>query len=203
MLASSNSHGPMSAEPRKIPQQQRSAVTVAAILEATARILETEGPDALTTNAAAERAGVSIGSLYQYFPNKTALLVELVRSERRSLLERLERIPEWPAQDLQALVRALVEAAVAHQLTRPALARALDFLEPGLPLDAETAALTRNIAMLVARLLGAHGVANPHVAARDLVALTKGMVDAAGLAGETDPAPVTDRILRAASGYLG
>jgi AcrR family transcriptional regulator len=58
--------------PRKLPQQDRSKVTVDAILTATAHILTQEGYDRTTTNRIAELAGVSIGSLYQYFPSKEA-----------------------------------------------------------------------------------------------------------------------------------
>lgn len=63
--------------PRKRPRQKRSQQTVAAILEATARILVDDGFDKLNTNRVAEVAGVSIGSLYQYFPNKQALVLAL------------------------------------------------------------------------------------------------------------------------------
>ncbi|RDV36467.1 TetR/AcrR family transcriptional regulator [Bradymonadaceae bacterium TMQ3] len=67
--------------PRKEPVQERSRALVEALIEATARILEDEGPEALTTNRVAEVAGTSIGSLYQYFPNKEALLAALVERE--------------------------------------------------------------------------------------------------------------------------
>lgn len=63
--------------PRKRPSQSRSAVTVKAILDATARILVERGYAATSTNAVAEHAGVSVGSLYQYFPNKDALIAAL------------------------------------------------------------------------------------------------------------------------------
>lgn len=63
--------------PRKAPRQSRSQATVNAILDATARILVEQGFAAASTNAVAERAGVSIGSLYQYFPNKDALVAAL------------------------------------------------------------------------------------------------------------------------------
>src|SRR5438552_3934720 len=65
-------------KPRKRPRQARSQATVDAILEATTRILLKQGFDSLTTNAAAAAAGVSIGSLYQYFPNKEALVAALI-----------------------------------------------------------------------------------------------------------------------------
>ena len=66
-----------SAEPRKRPRQRRSTETVARMLDAAARIYDERGYRATTTNNVAEEAGVSIGSLYQYFPNKDALLVAL------------------------------------------------------------------------------------------------------------------------------
>jgi AcrR family transcriptional regulator len=65
--------------PRRAPSQSRSRDTVEAIVEAAAQVFERHGYAAGTTNRIAERAGVSIGSLYQYFPNKDAILVELTR----------------------------------------------------------------------------------------------------------------------------
>ncbi|MDJ0930165.1 TetR/AcrR family transcriptional regulator [Breoghania sp.] len=66
---------------RKIPIQARARATVDAILEATARILQGGDGWTLSTNAIARRAGVNIGSLYQYFPDKNAILVALARRE--------------------------------------------------------------------------------------------------------------------------
>ena len=63
-----------SAEPRKPPHQARAKATVDAILDATARILAEDGFEAVNTNRVAEVAGVSVGSLYQYFPNKGSLV---------------------------------------------------------------------------------------------------------------------------------
>ena len=64
--------------PRKRPSQERSRATVDTILDATARVLIHAGFDGLTTNAVATKAGVSIGSLYQYFPNKEAMVSALI-----------------------------------------------------------------------------------------------------------------------------
>ncbi|MEQ1756481.1 MAG: TetR/AcrR family transcriptional regulator [Micropepsaceae bacterium] len=72
-------------KPCRTPQQSRARETCDVIFEATAQILETHGEGALTTNRIAERAGVSIGTIYQYFPNKQALLVALARREMSSL----------------------------------------------------------------------------------------------------------------------
>lgn len=74
-------------EPRKRPRQARSKATVEAILEATARILRSEGYAGLSTNKVAKLAGVSVGSLYQYFPNKTALVTALVEQHAQSIRE--------------------------------------------------------------------------------------------------------------------
>jgi AcrR family transcriptional regulator len=66
---------------RRKPRQARSRATVETIVEAAAQILERQGPGGLTTNGVAERAGVSIGSVYQYFPDKQALLLAAARRE--------------------------------------------------------------------------------------------------------------------------
>ncbi|MEO1188768.1 MAG: TetR/AcrR family transcriptional regulator [Pseudomonadota bacterium] len=71
---------------RRTPEQTRARVTCDAILTAAAHILELEGPEAFTTNRIAEKAGVSIGSLYQYYRNKEDVLVGLAEREERTLL---------------------------------------------------------------------------------------------------------------------
>src|ERR1700722_10162709 len=80
-------------EPRKLPVQSRSSETVNAVLEAAARILERHGFEGYTTNAVAERAGVSIGSLYQYFPSKDAVTVALIERETATLLADIGAVP--------------------------------------------------------------------------------------------------------------
>src|SRR5579864_4857779 len=86
--------------PRKLPSQKRSQDTVAALLEATARVLERDGFDRASTNRIAEAAGVSIGSLYQYFPSKEALVAALVERHmaemRRVLVEEMDRLAQAP-----------------------------------------------------------------------------------------------------------
>lgn len=70
---------PKQISPRKSPRQERSRLTVERILDAAARIFQEEGYAGATTNEIADEAQVSVGSLYQYFPNKDAILVELTR----------------------------------------------------------------------------------------------------------------------------
>jgi len=85
---------------RRTPRQGRALATVDSILEAAAQVLQRAGADGFNTNAVAERAGVSIGTLYQYFPDKEAILVAVARRE-------MER-PQMPLQ--KTLMAALVGA---------------------------------------------------------------------------------------------
>jgi len=77
---------PAALKPRKKPIQTRSTVTVDAIVEATIRILRQDGWVACTTTRIAALAGVSVGSLYQYFPNRNAIAVEIIRQRTRTYL---------------------------------------------------------------------------------------------------------------------
>jgi AcrR family transcriptional regulator len=112
---------------RKTPNQARSVDTMEALLRATAHILEKEGYDRLTTNRVAEKAGVSIGSLYQYFPNKDALVLAVGErhfDEMRALLhERLAR-KVAPA-GLAETVGDVVAVLVATHTKNPRLHAAL------------------------------------------------------------------------------
>src|SRR5215475_9470532 len=78
--------------PRKAPKQQRSSQLVADILEAAIRVLEKEGAPRFTMARVAEKAGVSVGSLYQYFPNKESILFRLQSGEWDQTRDMLEKI---------------------------------------------------------------------------------------------------------------
>jgi len=109
---------------RKQPQQARSRATIEAILEATAHILGRRGWDGLTTNAVAEAAGVSIGSLYQYFPNKLAL-VEAVRQRHFDQVLTVLRSAADTAFPRSRRVAALVEGMIGLHSQHPAAHRVL------------------------------------------------------------------------------
>ncbi len=136
-------------QPRKTPTQRRAVETCAAIVEATARILEDKGQDALNTNRIAERAGVSVGTLYQYFPNKHAILVALIRRERAALMAELRAIDR----DGDDALQAMVAASIRHQFARPKLAAALEHIELAFPIGPEAAEMAEEIAAISAGLL--------------------------------------------------
>jgi AcrR family transcriptional regulator len=115
---------------RRIPRQARAAETVATILEAAAQVLEAGGVAAFTTNAVAERAGVSIGTLYQYFADKQALLRALAEREMTATIgavaKALRGDPQAPAEErVRAMVRAMVNAFHGRQRARRAVIQAV------------------------------------------------------------------------------
>lgn len=114
--------------PRKKPTQARAQDTVESILRATAHILRTSGWDACNTNAVAKRAGVSIGSLYQYFPSKEALVAALAEEHAtKGLGVLMEAVSAAPRGTLgfQETVRHYIRAMVALHAVDPRLHRVL------------------------------------------------------------------------------
>ncbi len=101
--------------PRKNASQDRSKATVDALLAATARVLVKEGYDRASTNKIADAAGVSIGSLYQYFPTKEALVAAVIRRHMDEMIvvirESFVRVASLPlAEGARELVRVFIEA---------------------------------------------------------------------------------------------
>src|SRR5918995_1789698 len=115
-----------STNPRKLPTQDRSKETVEAILQATALVLKREGYDRASTRRVAEVAGVSVGSLYQYFPNKESLVVALYNRHLRELISMFEsRFEESVRAPLPEAVRGLVGASLRLHTVDPELHRVL------------------------------------------------------------------------------
>jgi AcrR family transcriptional regulator len=114
--------------PRKRPRQARSEQLVAAILEAAVRVLEREGAARFTTARVAERAGVSVGSLYQYFPNKQAILFRLQSDEWEQTGGQLHGLladtARPPPERLRLAVRAFFRSECEEAALRGALADA-------------------------------------------------------------------------------
>ena len=154
---------------RKKPKQARSAELVAAILEAATQVLAREGATRFTTARVAEKAGVSIGSLYQYFPNKAAILFRLQSDEWRQTTDLLRDILDDATRPPAARLRRLVHAFIRSECEEAAMRIALNDAAP-LYRDAPEAQEVRvSGSATFQRFMAA---ALPHVAAdrRDLAA---------------------------------
>jgi len=112
--------------PRKTATQERSRSTVDALVEATARILIDEGFDKASTNRIAQVAGVSIGSLYQYFPSKEALVAAVIEGHQRQIMQTVRgELAEVFSAPVDTAVRKLVAVAIKAHRVDPKLHRVL------------------------------------------------------------------------------
>jgi AcrR family transcriptional regulator len=113
-------------EPRKSPVQARSAASVDAILKATVQVLLRVGKEKLTTTRVAARAGVSVGTLYQYFPNKSALLRAAMRLHLEEILAEVDKVCiAQRGQPVEQMAEALAVAFLAVKMRDPKKSRAL------------------------------------------------------------------------------
>ena len=115
---------------RKHPKQARSNDLVAAVLDAAVQVLTTEGAQRFTTARVAERAGVSVGSLYQYFPNKAAILFRLQSDEWRTTHDQLRLILEDRSKPPLERVRSLVHFFIRSECEEAAIRGALNDAAP-------------------------------------------------------------------------
>ena len=108
---------------RKNPTQARAQQTVGAILDAAAQILQTEGEAHFNTNRVAERAGFSIGTLYQYFPNKNSIIEAIAERERIAIEATIQKalLDGWPhtiEEFLRIIIRQMINAFGRRQKLR-------------------------------------------------------------------------------------
>ena len=150
-----------SLQPRKRPVQQRSRFTVDQILEAAAHVFAERGYAGATTNHIAERAGVSIGSLYQYFPNKDTVLVALHARHMESASEVLRRMMEEALSEKKApeyLLRRFVRQIVEMHASEPALHHVLLYEGPRTPeLSKKLHTIEDSMAYAVEQMLAERG----------------------------------------------
>jgi AcrR family transcriptional regulator len=196
--------------PRKRPRQQRSQATVDAILAATARVLVRHGFDGLTTNAVATAAGVSIGSLYQYFPNKEALVAALIERHiedmNAAILAELTRVARQP---IAQAARSVIELTIRAHAIEPELHRVLTEQVPRVGRLAKLRELDEISHRVVTGLLTARrdelAIADPELAGFVLVSAIESIVHRAALLYPhrlQDPRLV-DEATRLVTRYLG
>jgi len=195
--------GKAALKPRKTPLQKRSLETVAVILEAAARVLELRGFEGFNTNAVAERAGVSIGSLYQYYPSKDALLSGLIEREVATLLAAGDELVLIP--DCKAALLSYVRVSISHQMKRPRLARLIDIAEKREIFDHQVSGTVSRLHAVMANILAlpdAPTVPDKTIAASDLLAIIRALIDTAGERGEGESEQLLRRTESAIWGYL-
>ncbi|MGO3890797.1 MAG: TetR/AcrR family transcriptional regulator [Paenalcaligenes sp.] len=144
-------------QPRRVPCQARSRAIVEAILEATARVLTERGYAGTNTNLVAERAGVSVGSVYQYFPNKDSLITALHERHAAEMQAAIETVlvtakPLSLYEHLRAIVHALL---AAHQVS-PELHRVLEKEFPFFDAPRDQSPADQSIFLRIRQLLEDH-----------------------------------------------
>jgi AcrR family transcriptional regulator len=172
--------------PRKSASQERSRFTVNAILEATARILIREGYDRASTNRIAATAGVSIGSLYQYFPSKEALVAAVSERHSHEVLELMRNaLVKVAARPIEVAAREFVSVAIDAHRVNPRLHRVLAEQVPRIGRLENVEAINQNVYALIRGYLDAHrdeiDVADLDVAAFICVTTVEALTHAAVL----------------------
>jgi AcrR family transcriptional regulator len=196
----------MPAAMRKAPKQARSRATVEFIIQAAARVLGRQGWARFTTNEVADAAGVSVGSLYQYFPNKHALVDAIMQRHFDSVLAVLRSVDaseQGSSKKAQELVRGMI---AVHQID-PALHRVL--LEE-MPLRGKLKAiheefnmesLRRYQALIAAGAKGRESTCD-EIAAQVLSAAVKGVIHDATINGTLELPNLRDELVNLVSGFL-
>lgn len=194
--------------PRKRPTQERSRQLVDTILAGAIRVLEDRGRPDFTTTAIAEKAGVSIGSLYQYFGSNDAVMAEIVLREHERLLARTDEAGiATKGMDVEEAVRVLINA-LAHDRPSRRLSRILEEEEERLPrtpdLIAVEQAIRHNSDRFFRRLLeGRMPDSRIEIVTLDVFKIARGMFD--GPQPKVDPNgadALPERIVNVILGYF-
>lgn len=169
---------PASLEPRKSPRQTRSAVTVDAIFEAAIQVLLSDGPARLTTTRVARRAGVSVGTLYQYFPNKRALLFATLERHLAMIVDAVEAAClEQHGAPAARMAEAVVQSYLRAKMKQYEASRALYLVGAELPALALIEAASRRGEDAIAAMLATASdgaFADPRLVARIMLAAVYG-----------------------------
>jgi AcrR family transcriptional regulator len=143
-------------DPRKHAAQQRSRATVDALIEATARVLVKEGFERASTNRIAAETGVSIGSLYQYFPSKEALVAAVIERHKTEMLDMLRKaLAKVADKPLEEALRELITVTIQAHRVDPELHRVLVEQIPRTGRLAEVEGFDREVQSLIRSYLEA------------------------------------------------
>lgn len=188
--------------PRKAPLQSRSQATVQVILQAAARVLSKESLAGFNTNRISEVAGVSVGSLYQYFPNKEALVTALIEDTQTALALQVQVLAKaTEGLSLDDKLQAMADLAVSQQFANPLLSAALDHEEKRLPLQKRLKQTEMALVDAVLKMLRPCVPGISMLEVRDMFVITKALVESEA-DGRAPPADLQQRLIRAAKGYL-
>lgn len=194
---------------RKQPAQARSRATVDAIIKAGAQVLAEKGRAGFNTNKVAEVAGVSIGSLYQYFPNKLILIDAIRRRHLDDVLAVLARAEETAqrAGSVQQLAENLVQGMIAVHTLQPALHKVL--LDEAPRYDGSTptqaafeAEYERRYQAVVVTSIGRAKKAGHEVVAQVLAGAMEGVIHSAARSGSLKSPKLKRELVRLVAGYL-
>lgn len=181
-------------------RQKRSTAMVADILEAAVLVVEEKGAAGYNTNAVAERAGVSIGSLYQYFANKADLTHALMEREDMLLERKLADMASGPTG--LPLLSEVIWHAAACRLQRPALARLLAAEAPRLPPSRHASQLTERLESVFRRSFEGTPLQYQPQAAADIFSIMIGLMENAGHREDVEPKHMANRLIGAVFGYV-
>ncbi|RDK03098.1 TetR/AcrR family transcriptional regulator [Paraburkholderia lacunae] len=191
---------------RKVPRQQRSRAMVDAIVEAATRILGRRGWAAFTTNEVAQAAGVSVGSLYQYFPNKLALAEAIRQRHLQAVLAALSNAGDWSGSEtLDLRVIRLIDGVVAAHSVDHALHRVLLDEVPLVSRENQDefeSEYQRRYRSVVAGGSASRDASQDEVAGRVLAAAVEGVVHTAARQGDLGSVALKNELCRLVRGYL-
>ena len=177
-----------SLDPRKKPRQRRSRVTVETIFEATIQVLLANGLEAITTTQIAARAGVGVGSLYQYFPNKNALLAAVVQRHVGEVVDiTIAACRSVHGAGIREMCATMMSAFVDAKTRRPEVSRALYLPSAAVNADAIVRAESIRCAQAIQQMLGSARdvkIAELQVVSRTLagsiIAPTRAVIESGG-----------------------
>jgi AcrR family transcriptional regulator len=157
----------------------RSKLTVSALVQATAQVLVAKGYDAITTDAVAERAGISIGSLYQYFPNKESLVAALIRTHAEEIVDTVRAALSQNAEaSVEVVLRALIRAGIDAHRIDPALHKVLHEQVPREVYPVEARLVSRELQSLIETFLNGRAPDLPKQRLRMIAFIVETIVEA-------------------------